>query len=62
MDSYSRAMPMFVLATNIYNYCNIEYLLMAFSKSVSSVSGACNQVVNLVWRIIEDTDTLNGIQ
>ena len=43
----------------MFNYCDLDYYLVALGKALGSSSGAVNQVTNLFWRFFSVEDQEN---
>ena len=48
-----------IFGVNVFNYCDLDYYLVAVGKSVGSASGAVNQLVNLFYRFFSWDDQVN---
>ena len=59
MDSFAQMTNVMVYATNVYQFCAIDYYMIAVAKSVSSVSGASSQLINLFYRFFNEADEAN---
>merc|ERR1712083_983501 len=52
-------MDVMVAWTNMYNNCDLDYLMQAFGRYFTSVSGFLDFAVNFfMWRFISDTDAI----
>lgn len=48
-----------IFGVNVFNYCDLDYYLVALGKALGSSSGAVNQVTNLFWRFFSVEDQEN---
>ena len=59
IDKGQSYLDAFIYSVNVFNYCDLDYYLMAIGKSVGSASGASNQLINLLYRFFSSEDSLN---
>mgnify|MGYP000459929889 CR=1 FL=1 len=62
LDRFTKYMNLVVAATNVYNFCAVDYYLISISTSVSSVSGGSNQLVNLLYRFFDPAEEATYLQ
>ena len=59
IDKYQEYLDTVIYSVNVFNYCDLDYYLMAIGKSLGSKSGAANQLVNLGYRYFSYEDAQN---
>ena len=47
---------------NVYNSCDVDYYMRAFSKATSNVSGFVNQSINVVFRVYNDGELFTNLE
>ena len=59
IDKYQSYLDSVIYSVNVFNYCDLDYYLMAIGKSLGSATGAANQLVNLAYRYFSYEDAQN---
>lgn len=58
IDKFQSYFDAGIYSVNIFNYCDLDYYLMAIGKSTGSTSGFFNQLVNLGYRFFSEDDAI----
>lgn len=57
MDMINHYMDVTVLMTNLYNHCDINYILQKIGKAVVSLSGFMDLLTNFLFRFFSSDDS-----
>lgn len=58
IDKFQSYFDAGIYSVNVFNYCDLDYYLMAIGKSTGSTSGFFNQLVNLGYRFFDEDDAI----
>ena len=56
MDTATKWLDSFVLMTNLYNDCALDYYVQSFGNFTNSISGIINLFTNLMFRFFSSDD------
>ena len=59
LDVAQQYIDLSIFSVNVFNYCELDFYLIAIDKAVSSPSGFSNQMVNIMWRVLSKDDARN---